>query len=104
MKTILTKVALFAALLAFSGIASAVCPFLTGNPAYQNMVRECGGRTYAGTCDGQGGPICAAAWSYSCLLESGQSGRSDSEIRELIERTCANYSSIRSGEACPYCP
>ena len=103
MKTTITKGALFAALLAFAGSAAADCPFLTGSPAYQNMVRECGGQTYAGTCDGQGGPLCAAAWSYRCLLDSGQSNRSDGEIRELIARTCANFSAISGGDTCPYC-
>ena len=103
MKTAIIEVALFAVLLLFAGFASADCPFLSGNPAYQDMVRECGGRTYAGTCDGQGGPLCAAAWSYRCLLASGQSTRPDSEIWELLKRTCVNFSAISGGESCRYC-
>ena len=103
MKTIITKAALFAALLTVAGLVSADCSFITGNPAYQGMVEACGGRTYSGTCDGQGGPLCAAAWSYRCLLDSGQSSQSDSEIRDLIARACANFSAISGGEACPYC-
>ena len=103
MMTSITKAALFAALLTFAALASADCSFLTGNPAYPDMVRACGGQTYAGTCDGQGGPLCAAAWSYRCLLATGQSASPDSEIRELIARTCANYSAVSGGETCAYC-
>ena len=103
MMTTISKGALFAALLAFAGITSANCPFLTGNSAYPDMVRTCGGQTYAGTCDGQGGPLCAAAWSYRCLLATGQSASPDSEIQELIARTCANFSAISGGETCQYC-
>ena len=103
MKIIITKMALFAALLAIGGFVSADCSFITGNPAYQAMVEACGGRQYTGTCDGQGGPLCATAWSYRCLLESGQSTQSDSEVRSLIARTCANFSAISGGETCRYC-
>lgn len=103
MKTIITKAALFAALFTVACLVSADCSFITGSPAYQGMVEACGGRTYSGTCDGQGGPLCAAAWSYRCLLDSGQSTRSDSDIRALIARTCANFSAISGGATCPYC-
>ena len=103
MKIIITKEALFAALVAVAGFASADCSFITGTPAYQGMVEVCGGRQYSGTCDGQGGPLCATAWSYRCLLDSGQSSQSDSEIRALIARACANFSAISGGETCLYC-
>ena len=103
MKTTITKVALLAALFAVASLVSADCSFITGSPAYQGMVEACGGRTYSGTCDGQGGPLCAAAWSYRCLLDSGQSSQSDSEVRDLLARTCANFSAISEGETCSYC-
>lgn len=66
MKTIITKAALFAALFTVAGLVSADCSFITGSPAYQGMVEACGGRTYSGTCDGQGGPLCAAVSGHTC--------------------------------------
>ena len=90
------------ALSLFGGVAWGDCSFASG-AAYEQMVRECGGERYLGTCDGQAGPLCAAAWARRCQLESGTSSLADSQIREALRQTCANYDAIAQGTPCRYC-
>ena len=91
-----------AALAMMGSVAWGNCSFTSG-PAYEAMVRECGGDRYVGTCDGQAGPICAAAWARRCQLQSGESSLPDSQIREALRQTCANYNAMAGGTPCRYC-
>ena len=47
--------------------------------------------------------IAVADCSFRCLMNTGMPACPDSDIRDLLARTCANYSAISGGETCPYC-